>query len=367
MESIKLLINEYHYGKNLQGFSGFLLKVLLKFASIFYFLVIIIKNFLYKIKFLKEKEVRPFVICVGNLTTGGVGKTPIVCELANFCTDKLKKKTAVISRGYGAKLSNKNVNIIKNQNTIHYENGSICGDEALLIAKNTNNSIVLTCRDRVKAAQFAAKIFDCSIVILDDGFSNRKIKKDFTILAVDSKKLFGRKTLLPDGPLREPLFEAKRADSIVLVNKESSKIDTTCVQKLLKQDKISVCNVVPKDFYNIKNSLNIIPNGSIAGAFCAIGQPEQFYQYLEKYFDIKFTKSYADHHCYCEDDIKELETLSKAHNLDTLVTTQKDEVKIKPLIKCSGFNFLSLRLALKFDDERIFDLIKEEVKKYETK
>ena len=96
MENLKVIISKYHYAKKPALLVSLLLFVPLGIISVFYGIIIISKNFLYSIKILKEKKVKPYVICVGNLTTGGVGKTPIVCELANYCANELKKKTAVI-------------------------------------------------------------------------------------------------------------------------------------------------------------------------------------------------------------------------------------------------------------------------------
>lgn len=366
MEKLKILFNKYHYQKKPDA--GYILFfILTALASFFYFIAISIKNFLYKIKILKEKQVAPFVICVGNLTTGGVGKTPIVCEIADYLANTLKQKTTIISRGYNSKLDNKKINVIKDKDGTYFDDGTICGDEALLIANNTKNSIVIVCKDRAKAAEFAYKKYGAKVVILDDGFSNRKIKKDFSVLVVDSKKMFGNNFTLPLGPLREPVYEAKRADYIIVSNKndKNAAIALDKISKKLKTKQISCCNFVYDYFYNIKNSLQIIPQNTKAGAFCAIGQPEQFYKYLNEHFDIIFTKSYADHHSYTKEDLdticKEIHTL----DTDTLITTQKDEVKIKHFVKkINDTNFLSLKLKADFEDKGLFYAIEKRMREY---
>lgn len=369
MEKIKVLVNKYHY-QNSFSFGYVLFFALSLIPSIFYFLIIFIKNFLYKIKLLKEQSVPPYVICVGNLTTGGVGKTPIVCEVANYVANTLKKKTAVISRGYNSKLDNNRVNIIKDTNGTYFDDGTICADEPYLLAKNTKNVTVLVCKDRVKAAKFAKNNYGCEVVILDDGFSNRKIKKDFTILVADSKKMFGNNFLLPLGPLREPVYEAKRADFVVVSNKNNENI-SCAVEKLsniLKTKHITSCNFVADYLYNIKNTLQVIPQKTNAAAFCAIGQPEQFYDYLNKYFDVVYTKSFPDHHMYSKKDIDQLTQKTLELEANTLVTTQKDEVKIKNLIKnSSGPDFLCLKLKAEFSDKNMFYAIEKGIKNYALK
>ena len=361
MKNIKILINEYHYKKG----SKSLIFLPLGLISIFYSIAISTKNLLYKICILKEKKVKPYVICVGNLTTGGVGKTPIVCEIANYIANTLGKKTAIISRGYGAKLNNKNINIIKDYQKIYFNDAQVCGDEALLCAKNTTNCAVLTCSNRTKAANFAHKNFGAEVVVLDDGFSNRKIKKDFSVLVIDSKKQFGNGALLPLGPLREPVSESKRADYFVISNKNDSELTKAVseITKKIKNNKVSVCNFVEDYFYNIKNGLKIIPSNQKAVAFCAIGQPEQFYDYLKKRFDVAFTKTFEDHYSYTQNDIDHLTEQAKKDGANAIITTQKDEVKIIPFVNNM---FVSLKLKAQFSDMGLFWAIEKGIKN-ETK
>ena len=236
-KNFKADFQEIHYSRKKPKF---FLKLGLTFAEIGYGVVINLKNFLYKIKILQEAKVGARVICVGNLTTGGVGKTPIVIELANELAQN--RKVAIISRGYGAKLSNKKPNVIKDNKGLKFENGAMCGDEPFQIAKKVkNNVVVITCANRKIAAEFAIIKYGIDTVILDDGFSNRKIKKDKIIIAIDSKMRFGNNHLLPYGPLREPIGEIKRADEIILVNKNDENIEDAInwVKKFKKPIKIA--------------------------------------------------------------------------------------------------------------------------------
>ena len=166
-----------------------MLNFLLLGAEFFYKIAINSKNFLYETGFLKETKVKANVICIGNLTTGGVGKTPIVETLSKILSKE--KKVAIL-----------------------------CSDEAYQLAKKTpDNVAVIICKDRLKAANYAIYKYNSEVIILDDGFSNRKIKKDKTFIVIDSKMRLGSNRLLPLGPLREPVCEIKRADEIIIVNK----------------------------------------------------------------------------------------------------------------------------------------------------
>ncbi len=364
MENLKVLINKYHYQKRpTLSCTFFWLAAFI--PSLFYFAAISAKNLLYTLNILKEKKVKPYVICVGNLTTGGAGKTPIVCEIANYSANELNKKTAVISRGYGSKFDNSKVNVIKDKNGTYFDDGTICADEPLLIAKNTKNCVVLVCKDRVKAAEYAHKNYGCEVVVLDDGFSNRKIKKDFSVLVVDSKKMFGNGFVLPLGPLREPPGRITQADYIIVSNK-NDKNAQEALNKISKKactEKISSCSFVCGSFYNMKNSLEIIPAGEKASAFCAIGQPQQFYDYLRESFDIVFEKTFADHHAYNQNDINLITKKSLDNGAKYAVTTQKDEVKIKKLIKSENeINFITLKLKAHFSDKGLFWAIEKGIK-----
>ena len=213
-KNFKNNFQEIHYSRKKPSF---LLGSVLNVAEFGYKTIINFKNFLYDIKLLKEPKVGAYVICVGNLTTGGVGKTPIVTTLANELSKS--KKVAIISRGYGAKISNKNPTVIKDSYGLKFENGLLCGDEPFQTAKKvSNNVVVITCSNRKKAAEFAIVKYGIDTIILDDGFSNRKIKKDKTIIVIDSKMRFGNNHLLPCGPLREPISEIKRANEIIIVD-----------------------------------------------------------------------------------------------------------------------------------------------------
>ena len=330
MTNLKLYFQDIHY---LKAHPTRLLDSVLTLAEFFYSAFINFKNILYEFKILTEKKAGAYVICVGNMTTGGVGKTPVVMNLAKRYPD-----CAIISRGYGAKISNKNPVVIKDREKIYYQSGNICGDEVYQLAKSApEGTIVIICSNRLKAAQYAIKNYNVKTIILDDGFSNRKLKKDKTLVLIDSKMRFGNGHLLPKGPLREPQKELKRADEIILVNKMDNDIKSAISWAKL-------FNKLPKRIYNMSTKADITPKGS-AIAFCAIGQPEQFYKYARQFYDIKETISFEDHHKYTKYDIEHLCMLARKYEAYNLITTQKDETKLIDFVKdIKDFNFNVLEL-----------------------
>ena len=154
---------------------------------------------MYDKRLIRPKKDDAFVISVGNFTTGGVGKTPVVAEIARYFVDK-GERVAIVSRGYGGKLNNKNVNVISDGINL-YHKADMAGDEPYWLAVNLDGCAVITCKNRVKSAEFAIKELGVTTIILDDGFQYRKLKRDLNVLLVDSEKMFGNEKLLPQCPL----------------------------------------------------------------------------------------------------------------------------------------------------------------------
>ena len=312
--NFKTEITKIHYDKNAKG----LFVKLLEFGSIFYGIGSGLKNKLYDNGLLKPKKVNAFVISVGNITTGGVGKTPVVSEIAKYLIQN-GEKVAIISRGYGGKLSNKNINVISDGEKIFY-NAKLAGDEPFWLAQNSKGVIVITTKNRYEGAKFAVEKFGATKIILDDGFQHRKLDRNLDIVLMDSKMGFGNEKLLPAGPLREGMEAFSRIDRLVVVSKD---IDHSRAEKLAKimskkmKVKTTVCNTEPDYVYNIKTGEKLADNSEIT-AICAIGQPKQFYQFLNNY-KIKQTIDFDDHHIYTEEELPD----------GIIVTTEKDAVKMK--------------------------------------
>ena len=335
--NIKTEITKLHYTKEPHG----LLFDLLKFCSIFYGLGSGLKNYLYDKNILKAKKVNAYVISVGNFTTGGVGKTPVVAEIARYFVDK-GEKVAIISRGYGGKLDNKKVNVISDGINLYYK-ADMAGDEPYWLAVNLNMCAVLTCSNRVKAAEYAIKELGITKIILDDGFQHRKIARDLNIVLVDSEKMFGNENLLPAGPLRVGTEGFKRVDKLVIVSKNIDHTRAEKVARIMEKKqgiKTFVCKVEPDYCYNIISGEHLDEGVEIT-ALSAIGQPEQFYKFLEKSYKIKDKITFDDHHQYSLEDVENIEGV--------IVTTEKDAVKLALLNK-DNIYALKLKTVLDVDN-----------------
>ena len=336
----KTEITKLHYNKEAKG----LIYNLLGVCSVFYGLGAGLKNLLYDKGFIKSTTVNAKVISVGNLTTGGVGKTPVVAQLAKHFIAK-NEKVCILSRGYGGAVSNKNINVISDGINL-FHNAKEAGDEPYWLAVNLDGCAVITCKNRIKAAKYAIKELGITTIILDDGFQYRKLDRDINILLIDSEKMFGNEKFLPQGPLREGMEGFNRVDKILVVSKNIDHSRATKYAKILnkKLKKPSfVCKTEPEYVYNIKSGEHL-EQGTEVYALSAIGQPEQFYQFVEKDYKIIKKITFDDHHSYIYDDIKDIN--------GTIVTTEKDAVKLASF-ECD--NIYAMKLKTEFDVDGILE------------
>ena len=336
--NLQTKITKLHYDKNANG----VLFNLLKFASICYGFASEVKNVLYDKGIVKPKKVDAFVISVGNFTTGGVGKTPVVAELARYFVDQ-GERVAIVSRGYGGKLNNKKVNVISDGINL-YHKADMAGDEPYWLAVNLNMCAVLTCSNRYKACQHAIKELGVTKIILDDGFQHRKLHRDLNLVLVDSEKMFGNENVLPAGPLREkPDFS--RVDKLLIISKNTEHSKAEKLARIFEKKqgvKTLVGKVEPDYVYNIISGEHL-EKGSEVTALSAIGQPEQFYAFLENDYNIKEKITFDDHHQYTPADIENIE--------GNIITTEKDAVKLALLGKT---NIYALKLKTSFDATLLF-------------
>lgn len=334
--NLKTEITKIHYDKNAKG----VLFGILKFCSLFYGFASSFKNFLYDKGLIKPKKVDAFVVSVGNFTTGGVGKTPVVAEIAKYFIQR-GEKPAIISRGYGGKLNNKIVHVISDGVNLYYK-ADMAGDEPYWLAVNIDGCAVLTCSSRYKAAKYAVEYLGCTKIILDDGFQHRKLHRDLDLVLVDSEKMFGNECLLPAGPLREGMEGFKRLSNLVIVSKSKEHSRAEKLAKIIEKKQnvsVVVCKTEPDYIYNIISGEHL-EMGTEITALSAIGQPEQFYKFLENDYVIKDKITFDDHHHYTIDDIKNIE--------GNIVTTEKDAVKLALLGRDNIFA-LKLKTVLPLD------------------
>lgn len=239
------------------------------------------------------------LIVVGNITVGGVGKTPLVIVLAN----KMRQKglsVGIVSRGYGAKI-----------NTFPYEiqltdSAQQVGDEPLLIAQKTNAPVVIA-PDRMAAVRYLLDKHQVQIIISDDGLQHYKMGRAIEIAVIDGSRGLGNELLLPAGPLRESKRRLNEVDFIV-VNQGH-------------WEQAYAMSLMPGDLIKMATQEQFKPEelkGDVA-AVAAIGNPQRFYSTLTQ-LGIEFTPySYPDHYQFESCDFNHPESL--------VIMTEKDAVK----------------------------------------
>lgn len=295
------------------------------FLSFIFLLIIKIRLFLYQKNILKSFKYKTKVISVGNISFGGTGKTPLVLFLANKLSDI--KNIAVIEKGYKSGLRKDEI-ILTSKGDGELNKG---GDEVLMLWAKMKNGIKLGIGNiKYKVLDFITLRYpDLELAIIDDGFQHLKIKRDIDIVLIDSEEGFNNK-LFPTGSLREPYSSLKRADILIF-----SKTNFLSIEKLykLKNSALEINKNLKIFFTKTKFYSSIDLNNKKILPVSAIGNADYFHKNLrdsgaifEKYF------KYPDHYNFKESDLKEFEESRKNLNLDYIVFTSKDIVKVRKII-----------------------------------
>ncbi len=260
------------------------------------------------------------VISVGNLTTGGTGKTPVVCDLC-VRLRKLGRRVAIISRGYGAS-----------------ENGM--NDEALELADRLPDVPHVQHADRVEAARIAVEELAAEVLIMDDGFQHRRLYRDSDLVVVDATCPFGFGYMLPRGYLREPVTGLRRADAVILTRTDQVDMQTLTelrerIRGHLGQRPVISTTHAPSKVQldrGASEPVESIKGRSIA-LVSAIGNPDAFSKTVRDCGGrIAGHFKLADHHPYNRETRQALrtwvETLKSSGRVDRVLCTHKDAVKI---------------------------------------
>ena len=276
--------------------------LLLPFSIIWILLSLIKKNFV------KRYKSHLKVICIGNLSIGGTGKTPFSIQTYKIL-EILGYKPVFLTRGYRGLTKGP---ILVNKSHNHKD----VGDEALLLSK-VGTTIVSSNRCiGAKYIENLKKNYD--IIIMDDGLQNYQLEQDIKLLLIDKKLLFGNGYCIPAGPLRQTITQGlKKIDAIIFTGDGDIKdINLNFINNIQNFD----------TKLEIKNNFKTKQNNFLA--FCALGNPIKFFNTLKKNnFKIVLTKSFPDHYEYKNKDINTLKEEADNRNLK-LITTEKDYVKI---------------------------------------
>jgi tetraacyldisaccharide 4'-kinase len=288
------------------------------------------------------------VICIGNPTLGGAGKTPTAIAIGQ-ALKREGKKVFFLTRGYGGRETGPLlVDLIKHD-------AVAIGDEAPLLAKVAPTIVA---HDRAAGAQFA-EAKGAEVIIMDDGFQNPSLEKNFSLLVVDGAKGVGNGLVFPAGPLRVPLdAQLARAEALLIVGEGEAG------EKAARLARESGLKVFHAKLGADALSASEIKNKRVL-AFAGIAAPEKFFRSLEAAGAIVATsQSFGDHHRYSDADAADLLARAKAGGLD-LVTTEKDLARMGGDEKLAALRAQSkvLRVRLALDDESgLFAAIRNSLK-----
>lgn len=295
------------------------------------------RNSLYNRGALKSHKLPAPTISVGNITVGGTGKTPLVAYIADYLFEK-GETVCIISRGYKRKNESERV-LVSDLSRIH-STPEEAGDEPFELAKKLKKkAIVISDKNRVAAAKWAANKFDVTAIVLDDAFQHRKAGRELDLLVVDSTNPFGNKRTIPGGILREPLKNLARADAVVLSRTEQVGDSEGAIREIsaiapnlpIFSAKTRIRSYVSlAEFYRGDLVSSSLPDERTI-AFCGIGNPGSFSTLLVK-DDINLvdTLEFDNHYSYTKDETRSIEKTAEQKETGVLVTTAKDAVKLRP-------------------------------------
>ncbi len=329
--------------------------------SFLYYIITLIRNLFFDWGIITSQKLQEPSICIGNLSVGGSGKTPMTIYLTNLLKNDFQVQ--ILSRGYGRKTSGyKEVTVDSTSNDV--------GDEPLLYKKRFKTEItVAVAEKRSLGANELLKIqTKNSILLLDDAFQHRSVNAGFSILLTPFQQIFTSDFLIPVGNLREARCGAKRADCIVI---------TKCPESIEAAHKNRIIECMQKYskpiFFSSIEYGELISFGAKRTSFetvllvCGIAKPETLIIELRKKYKVEVLL-FADHHNFDSSDIKGIHQKFNTFVGDgaAILTTEKDYVRLQTKLtadELEAFPWYYLPIELKIENEDEFNFL---IKKYVT-
>lgn len=264
-----------------------------------------------RMKTAKREKMPAPVLCVGNFTVGGTGKTPVAIALARQAK-RMQLVPGILSRGHGGSFSEPHIV------DTHHDSAKHVGDEPLLLAEH---ALVAVSANRAAGARLLIER-GCNFLIMDDGFQSARVHIDYALVVIDARFGLGNGHVIPGGPMRAKLADQLRYADAILKMGEGDKADAVVRQAARAGKPIFSAIAKPRG-----------PKKAFAGrrflAFAGIGHPEKFFDTLTKAgATVVLAHAFADHHFYLPDELEDLVTAAKAGELE-LVTTSKDAARLR--------------------------------------
>lgn len=305
--------------------------ILLAPLALLFFLIISVRNKFYDRGLFKQHRLSVPVLCVGNITTGGTGKTPWVEWFTYKLGQEQQKTVAILSRGYSGDYDG----VIEVTESMDPRR---CGDEPLWLKRRTK-SLVYVGRKRVKAARKLLSEHSPDLILLDDGFQHRALGRDLNVILLDASVTRSHYRLLPIGRMREGFAALKRADKVIInkcnyADKESVEWLKEQALRFLSAQQIYLADFVFDKWQPLFNGPQVEYKNAPSAMCCGIGNPKAFRTTLKEQ-GVPITKEfiYPDHYYWIPRDIEKMTFQMKQENLGHLLVTDKDAVKLSRYYK----------------------------------
>jgi tetraacyldisaccharide 4'-kinase len=303
---------------------------------------------------------------IGNITTGGTGKTPAVVMMAEWAK-KEGYRVAVLSRGYGGSYRTRVLEVSDGEQRSADPFRS--GDEPCLLAKRLAGVPVIISKRRYLAGLYASERFGSDFFILDDGFQHMQLRRDLDLTLIDAENPFGNGRLLPWGPLREPLRNLSRSN-VHVMTRFSGEGSGAAVLDFLKREFPStpvffarhVPHKVVFPFAHLIHEPGFLKRKRVV-AFAGIARPEAFKNTLmELGAEVVHFESFTDHHQYRVDEIRKLVRAKEKFGVEYLLTTEKDWVRMgREIDRIRSIGYLDVNFSLLQKQTDFFQLIRDAV------
>jgi tetraacyldisaccharide 4'-kinase len=322
----------------------------------------------YRRGWLSVKRLPVPVISVGNLTTGGTGKTPLVewvCRTLATTNGDQKRKICVLTRGYGRDKPTAQVVVSNGAELLAGEHEA--GDEPFLLAqKLLGIAAIIANPNRFAAGQWALENLQTEVFVLDDGFQHLRLARDLNIVTIDAANPWGDAggRLLPQGRLREPCAGLARADCVVITrSNQTTELASLhqAIERLAGGIPIFTSRMVTAGWRDVAGQ-SVAAETVLAqrlAAFCGVGNPESFFSHLRQAgCSLNLTRPFADHHVYNQTELDRLVHDARKADASGLVTTAKDAVKLVSLKLALPCYVLDINIALD-QEEQLASLVRQ--------
>jgi len=293
----------------------------------------------------RRRRLHHSVISVGNLVSGGSGKTPVVAAIARMLRER-GERPVILTRGYGRRERVEGVLVVSDGERV-LEPVARSGDEPQLLARTLGGIPVLVSPDRYLAGSLAEHQFGATVSLLDDGFQHVQLERDIDLLLVSPEDLQDR--VLPSGHLREPLGAARFADALLVTGADE---EVTQVARELGHER--AFRVAPRygSLSSAGRAFQARPPRAIA--FAGIARPERFFLALRTLgWEVTRELTYRDHHWFTARDLETIKRAARESGARAIITTEKDAVRLPAATH--DIPILVLPMTVEIEPAGVFD------------